>query len=278
MQKSCNCVIGRLCYVSVSHDETPAQNTSAEAPCVDQVQRRVPIWDFKATHYVTAALTIALLVVAALQLGTYRQQTDILDAQAKISAGQLFLNQAVQRPWLDITSISPVSPISLQWPSYFSIRLDINNTGQLPATNIWVEGEIHSYQPKDTIEDIVENGKKFCLNLKKNRSGPIVAEGRTIMPGGTTPRTIGILVSSADIVKFNTPSIVNGLRVTNQLNAFGCLDYVSPGDRIHHQTPFEFEIDKLGPNGGFLALDPNQTAPPQSLNLGEHPSLLWAAD
>ena len=38
-----------------------------------------PFWDYKASHFVTAALTVALILVAALQLWTYRRQADIMD-------------------------------------------------------------------------------------------------------------------------------------------------------------------------------------------------------
>lgn len=52
-------------------------------------QATEPWFDFKASHWVEAALTAALLTVGGLQLGVYSRQTAIMAKQTEISERQL---------------------------------------------------------------------------------------------------------------------------------------------------------------------------------------------
>jgi hypothetical protein len=38
----------------------------------------------------------------------------------------------------------------------------------------------------------------------------------------------------------------------------GCVDYLFQFAEGHHQTAFVYELDKAGPNGAMLKLDPNE--------------------
>jgi hypothetical protein len=95
--------------MSVSGNNVPApaanQNPSRGRPEADRV------WDFKASHHVTAALTFALLIVVAFQLGTYGRQADLMQVQtsltgnvAVISDNANTMTATIQRAFITITS------------------------------------------------------------------------------------------------------------------------------------------------------------------------------
>jgi hypothetical protein len=233
-----------------------------------------PFNDLRLSHWVQVFLTLALIGVGLSQVIVYLRQADIMNTQADISNRQLLLSGAVQRPWIGAPAITPASLLSTKGPGQFSVDFQVKNFGSLPATNIWIDGEVHHYGWNTEPTIIVNDGKAFCANLRKNRSGPVAEEGFTLMPGGDTHRPLVLNVSAADIA---TISMLNNGGGHNQLNAIGCIDYTSPGDSVHHQTPFEFEIDKRGP-AGFAALAANEVIPPQLLMFGVHPNLTWNAD
>jgi hypothetical protein len=59
----------------------------------------------------------------------------------------------------------------------------------------------------------------------------------------------------------------------------GCVDYLFQFAESHHQTAFVYELDKAGPNGSVLILDPDDgDLPPSALLLEVNPALAGNAD
>jgi hypothetical protein len=59
----------------------------------------------------------------------------------------------------------------------------------------------------------------------------------------------------------------------------GCVDYLFQFAEGHHQTAFVYELEKPGPNGAVLRLDPNDgEMSPGALLLEINPGLAGNAD
>jgi hypothetical protein len=68
--------------------EEPRQHAREEPP-ERQRPARERFWDFKASHWVEVVLTLALVVVGALQYSVYNRQARIMETQTDISGRQL---------------------------------------------------------------------------------------------------------------------------------------------------------------------------------------------
>ena len=76
------------------------------------------LWDFKASHWVTACLTLALVFVGVTQLLIYNHQSGILKAQNVISTQQAYLSRdqngistSTQRAYVTISAFD--TPVRL---------------------------------------------------------------------------------------------------------------------------------------------------------------------
>jgi hypothetical protein len=84
----------------------PTNPPPATPPDQGQRSNDGPIWDFKASHWVTAALTAALVIVGVVQIGIYNMQAGIMKAQNVISTQQSYLYIAqteISKGQLEIT-------------------------------------------------------------------------------------------------------------------------------------------------------------------------------
>lgn len=70
---------------------------------------------------------------------------------------------------------------------------------------------------------------------------------------------------------------VNGI---STVMVAGCIDYISPLSRDHHQTPFVYELHKLGTHPHeWSPIDANAAViPADQLGFAVHPLLTWNAD
>lgn len=87
-----------------------------------------PLWDFKASHWVTAILTIALVWVGSLQYRVYSRQAGIMDVQARIAGSQA-------RPWVGLSSVLIGS---INRGAKLSLSAQIRNSGGTPALKMTV--------------------------------------------------------------------------------------------------------------------------------------------
>lgn len=105
------------------------------------------VWDFKASHYVTAGLTVALLIVAWFQLCTYQRQADIMDKQVTIAATQNDIAESTGRAFLspsiridDAMFIDPEKGMSGPKVSGYLFQPVAENTGNTPTNGLTFAG------------------------------------------------------------------------------------------------------------------------------------------
>lgn len=236
--------------------------------------------------FLTAA-TIVNVLIAARQWGVGARQADLMDTQTKIAGNvavisgkqaeiadkQLSLSTALDRPWIAILQAAPSGDWRIvDGKAMISLQFWLKNDWQLPAIGVWVDGEM--YSRGDDASGIVPRGKAFCEALKHRASNGL-GEGFTSFPGGQDVRLL-VLTMTADDVNFirNPPNRRFAVMIS------GCIDYITTITGVHHQTPFVYELDKIGTRPTMpLAFDPNvDVILAGQLGLFVHPLLTWNAD
>ncbi|QBR71584.1 hypothetical protein CU048_10170 [Beijerinckiaceae bacterium] len=199
-------------------------------------------YDLKLSHWVEMALTIALLFVGIAQFTVYKRQASIMDEQTKISARQLTMVEAEQRPWisLDMQPEGPLTRDSNGWN--FIVKYTINNVGKSPAFNVnflatmipigdpqptppepW--GFSHA-MPTKAVETAVET---TCRDFEQGR---VVGLGEIMFP--SVPQNRRWKPHSNPI----GPGFIPGFVI------IACATYKFVGDPITHRTVRIFDLER----------------------------------
>lgn len=117
----------------------------------------------------------------------------------------------------------------------------------------------------------IDLGWEYCRELRRK-----VVLGTAIFPQQHTPLNQTFKMEGSDFESWKNwkPGALAAPMIS------GCIDYVFPAGTEHHQTQFAFEVDRAGPNHGFLPIyanNPTQVEATQ-LNLAVNPALPKDAD
>lgn len=237
-----------------------------------------------------------MLLVAAIQAGIYNRQaaimkaqntiateqtyltaaqTTIANTQADISNKQLSITQIIERPWVSVAQATPARDWTISdGKVVFSINFLLKNDGQIPATGVWVDGEM--YSRGGDASSVISRAQAFCDRVQRRQPNQY-NEGFTIFPSEQSSRYIVVTLSGEDLSFLQKKGDHDGFSV---VMVSGCIDYISPLSKDHHRTPFVYELDKVGahPNE-WASIDVNTSAiPANQLVLLVHPLLTWNAD
>ena len=189
------------------------------------------LWDFKASHYVTAALTAALLVVAALQLFTYRRQADIMDAQTRISSDQLSFQSAVSRSWVRVNVALNGPLVFTEWANdrfvNVSLTFDLKNFGQVPAVNVRIATVIDRADGGDRDKRLKPLQASTC-KIARDLADSDATGGNVVFPNEPTTVKSGS----------GTGGLYRNSDNPGALAVVGCVDYTF-ANGAHGQTVFQ---------------------------------------
>jgi hypothetical protein len=89
-----------------------------------------------------------------------------------------------------------------------------------------------------------------CMETRRR---PIdqTAAGVTIFPGEDFPQNVWFRMVPTDVIRLRQNQDVVPMIA-------GCVDYLFQFAKGHHQTAFAYELDKAGPSGSILRLDPHE--------------------
>jgi hypothetical protein len=119
--------------VSVTGQEEPQAHCDTKpSNCQGRTER---FWDFKASHWVTAFLTAALVWVGFQQVCIYRRQAKIMETQANISAQQEADGRVSQRPFVYLSGLQGLYQDSASGP-IIRINPVWGNSGNTPTVDL----------------------------------------------------------------------------------------------------------------------------------------------
>jgi hypothetical protein len=211
----------------------PIPRTDQEKPCArrctelsDRSSRPERFWDFKASHWVTAGLTGALVWVGCLQVGIYRKQADIMN-------NQIIEMQSEQRAWVSLTKDSGMERLSINTANDLrsTIKTTLQNTGKNPAVSVFVNAEM-------SIGTTIPYGSMAAWQtaICGRSAGSL---GTTMFPGSPEP--------VFEIETGLTAREATERRNANPVLAFapviaGCIVYADAVTNRMHHRPIAFEI------------------------------------
>ena len=262
----------------------PTNPPPTNPPPTNQGQRSIdgPFWDFKASHWVTAALTAALVSVGVVQIFIYNKQAAIMKAQNVISTQQAYIYVAqteISNRQLEITK-SQTNLMALQARPWIKadlavdgdfvfqpgigyltpFHLNLINIGHLPAFD--VQSAVYPYVPQKEGEDMIAVWRERCEAVDKTSAavptfGTVLFPEEKVRSDRDTPARSGVL--SVDQVN-------NGLRFSGRGDTFdlrimGCVKYTdSTGAR--YQTGINYSIWTINPNGAWnIGINPHERIP-----------------
>jgi len=241
--------------MTIAGNHEPQEQAPAAQPQGSREPPREPFWDFKASHWVTASLTIALVFVGVSQFCVYRRQAEIMSRQAEIMVQQTGIqdvqrriSEVVERPWIAIETISLTTSLTFKnGIGEIDIIFGLKNTGHIPATNVLSKGSffVRSLVPTELgkVWSNCDDFRKIPLELRWS--------GIAIFPDQRQELRARFKMLPEDVKRLQSEkSVVSTLA--------GCIDYSFAGETTRHQTRFVYEIDKKGPTGAVAMLDPTE--------------------
>lgn len=100
--------------------------------------------------------------------------------QARITQGQLSVMQAEQRPWLEITRITPVESANRNGLNYFDIGITVKNVGRAPAHDVEAVAHIIPSKGGEWRSSVQE----ICMKQRAELGTFIPDQSFTVMPNG----------------------------------------------------------------------------------------------
>jgi len=246
--------------------EEPVNVSVAPTNAVGEEPAKEPFWDFKASHWVTALLTFGIFVVGVIQLCIYFRQTTILTKQADISAGQTEIMAAELRPWIKISDIKIVGPLTFGPTGDASVRIKINavNVGKSVAFNVWPFAYLYVFVDGKPSHRIPANNGGVCDSKSMPESALDVA-GDAVFPDETAPsdRTYSPHIEqgevhAADAAKQSPGGVI-------PFFVIACVDYRAA--EHHYKTGVTFMIGETGLKGMGIIPANGKTIPAESLYL-----------
>jgi hypothetical protein len=148
----------------------------------------------------------------------------------------------------------------------------LENTGRSPARYALVDAKLFARGPTATEW---QQAQDMCAadRVRPINPGRPGVKGVTLFPGQTFEQPFGLVLEPADETRLAAQTEHTTLMVA------GCVDYILADQTEHHQTAFAFELDRRGPNGGVLIIDPKDAPVPAGDLLFElNPGLAPNAD
>lgn len=259
-------------------DQQPSEYTKIKPPH-RYWNATEPFFDFKASHWVEIALTVALLGVGGSQLYVYWRQAGIMKEQANISARQLDLMQIDERPWVTLQSTELRSSLTFKdgnanlWLGY-----KLKNLGHSPAFDasfyavavpVWINKAVGVIQPHLVpdptlaVLDADRATKRMCegafeiaklkeekKNLTEQSQGMHV--GYTFLSFGTTIFPDGTIEDVSDSVSesFSPPTTSDPKAIAESyiLLITACVRYTDPQSNKIHYTTRAYQLLGIAPN------------------------------
>ena len=161
-----------------------------------------------------------------------------------------------QRPWAYAQTVEPAGHISLEGGKYIiPLKIHIKNIGKLPAFFVVHKTGAEIIQLKDENRGITGVSPITIRNYvcdtykepgKDEGNGVTIFPDQEVVKGG---------FERADYPRIDKAAW-DAMPGDKVIIVFGCVDYKSPGDQIHHQSRFSFGIgirkqqgilDRIGP-------------------------------
>jgi hypothetical protein len=203
--------------------------------------------------WVYTAITAFILVINGRQLAELRAEFE--------------LNQ---RPWISVYQNAEITrPLTYDmYGAIIYLRFHLKNTGHSPAAYAMIDGLFFTRDQSTT--DMAKPRTK-CMETRRR---PIdqTAAGVTIFPGEDFPQNVWFRMVPTDVIRLRQNQDVVPMIA-------GCVDYLYQFAKGHHQTAFAYELDKAGPSGSILRLDPHEgDMAPNTMLLEINPGLAGNAD
>jgi hypothetical protein len=169
--------------------------------------------------------------------------------QEIIIQNQLTESKLGQRAWIAVYNAKAIRPLNRNPMGHlnFMASFALNNTGRLPARYVLIDADFFVRGPSAAE---LERVRQKC---EGDRKRPInqTTQGITLFPSQSFDQPYGFVLSTTDEARLVSPRI-DGVAPM----IAGCVDYVLANSDEHHQTAFVFELDRSGPDGAVLAIDP----------------------
>jgi hypothetical protein len=191
--------------------------------------------------------------------------------QAFILKNQVAEMKDDKRPWVYTEGALPWTGLVIDdEKAEIILQFALMNTGKSPARFVNIEDEFFFITAGITTDKEVYDKFAVC-NALKYKSVP----GTAIFPGQKTPLNHIFTMNKETVAEWKKPPQSSN----RALMISGCIDYIFGTETTHHQTRFIYELDKQGPNRGFLQILPvNGEIPINELALAVNPTLIKDAD
>lgn len=196
--------------------------------------------------------------------------------------------EATQRPWIFAQTAQigdaglELNPAGMKKSAGFVYGFDgawielvftLINEGHSPAKRVAILPAIYARDVSTPEKNAVDMQRGWAkTKCDETRSGETVVGGITLFPNAPESEKVWMRMPTAEVMRLiGTP--MTTIMVT------GCVDYQYEFGAGHHQTQFLYEVDKAGPNGTFLKIDPAEgDLPVSSVVLAVNPVLDDSAD
>lgn len=195
------------------------------------------LWfDFKASHWLTAALTIVLIGIGGLQTCIYKQEAKIMGQQATISQRQLDIMAAEQRPWISVEDAGIIVPLRGNADGInFNLLLSLKNNGHSPAIHVWARVEALAWRTNASGDE-----KRICSTYDPdNDRGVVIFDGQTPkIPANVNYAGAELQGQIEQHKKLNHNDKFDSAWVTLMV----CVQYKSLFDNDVHHTGFVYDL------------------------------------
>ena len=177
-------------------------------------------WDFRASHWVTAFLTLALVGIGISQVCIYKRQTEIFYSQRK-------LMEAGERPWVSIDT-GQLTGFGFQDDigAYAAFDLGVSAIGQTPAHRVRALGRLVT---RENFTKPALQTRAVCDEAEKTALRDV-----TVFPSQKNITVRASAIWGKDFAKSSNAKSVNFV-------VLGCLAYTDSFDGSHH-TGFTFDL------------------------------------
>ncbi len=160
-----------------------------------------------------------------------------------IYAQQQFAEMRSQdRAWLEVVGPTFVGPVHFdQTGMHLSVRIGFRVSGKVPATRIWVYGQIFPFDPKIKFIDLE---RRVCA-ARSRPPGFETGQGFSLFEDQPPIwEQIYPNIKAADLQKEATLVIQEKQVGEIVTYLIGCIEYRYPGSRAFHHTPYIYELDR----------------------------------
>jgi len=199
-----------------------------------------------------------------------KHATDVAAGQLKVMQGQLDEMRYEQRPWISLSGARPAIALVRNVFGRLVLRVEfpMKNVGHTPARYALIDGNIFVRGP--TAPEM-QNIRNMCAQDRRRPIG-IRTQGITLFPDETYIQPYNFVLDKREEWR-----LVHEKGTTVMIA--GCVDYLLADGTGHHQTAYVFELDRSGPDGTIVLIDPKSVPIPQNQLLLEiNPALTANAD